>query len=226
MSCATLGFSAMMSRLAHLFRRLARATLRAMPTICHLARTHACTRARAHRFNVPNEEDRASPPCPNPCCHRGARAGGGASRSGAAACTARACSRCKPIAAGETHHRVHRRGHHLARGAAPPPARPEPDPNHTFYFHIDDQHVIDANVGGNASRWINHACDPNCEADETDGRVFIKALRDRCPAKSCSTTTACDRRALHAQAEEASTSAAAALTPAAARGAHRPFGRH
>lgn len=51
------------------------------------------------------------------------------------------------------------------------------DPNHTFYFHIDDGRVIDANVDGNAARWINHACDPNCEADETDGRVFIKALR-------------------------------------------------
>jgi uncharacterized protein len=51
------------------------------------------------------------------------------------------------------------------------------DPNHTFYFHIDDGRVIDAHVGGNASRWINHACAPNCEADETDGRVFIRALR-------------------------------------------------
>ena len=51
------------------------------------------------------------------------------------------------------------------------------DPNHTFYFHIDDQHVIDAGVGGNAARWINHACKPNCEADEDEGRVFIKALR-------------------------------------------------
>jgi SET domain-containing protein len=51
------------------------------------------------------------------------------------------------------------------------------DPNHTFYFHIDDGNVIDAKVGGNAARWINHACQPNCEADETDGRVFIKALR-------------------------------------------------
>lgn len=52
------------------------------------------------------------------------------------------------------------------------------DPHHTFYFHIDDKHVIDAKYGGNAARWINHACDPNCEADEVDGRVFIKALRD------------------------------------------------
>ena len=51
------------------------------------------------------------------------------------------------------------------------------DPNHTFYFHLDDKHVIDALHGGNSSRWINHSCDPNCEADEVDGRVFIKALR-------------------------------------------------
>lgn len=52
------------------------------------------------------------------------------------------------------------------------------DPHHTFYFHIDDGHVIDGTHHGNAARWINHGCDPNCEADETDGRVFIKALRD------------------------------------------------
>ncbi len=51
------------------------------------------------------------------------------------------------------------------------------DPNHTFYFHIDDKHVIDGKYGGNTSRWINHACAPNCEADEVDGRIFIKALR-------------------------------------------------
>lgn len=57
------------------------------------------------------------------------------------------------------------------------------DPNHTFYFSIDDDHVIDANVGGNASRWINHACEPNCQADEQDGRVFIKALRDLQPGE-------------------------------------------
>ena len=52
------------------------------------------------------------------------------------------------------------------------------DPNHTFYFHVDEKHVIDAKHGGNSSRWINHSCAPNCEADEQKGRVFIKALRN------------------------------------------------
>ena len=57
-------------------------------------------------------------------------------------------------------------------------------PNHTFYFHIDDEYVIDGKVGGNASRWINHACDPNCEAEATDdGRVFIHALRKLKPGE-------------------------------------------
>jgi SET domain-containing protein len=51
-------------------------------------------------------------------------------------------------------------------------------PNHTFYFHLDTGQVIDALYGGNKARWINHACEPNCEAEEVEGRVFIKALRD------------------------------------------------
>lgn len=55
------------------------------------------------------------------------------------------------------------------------------DPNHTFYFSLEGGRVIDAKVGGNSSRWINHACEPNCQADETDGRVFIRALRDLQP---------------------------------------------
>lgn len=51
-------------------------------------------------------------------------------------------------------------------------------PNHTFYFHVDDKRVIDGGVNGNDAKWINHSCEPNCEADEQDGRIFIKALRD------------------------------------------------
>ena len=60
-----------------------------------------------------------------------------------------------------------------------PPSDPD-DPHHTFLFSLDDgKRVIDANVGGNSARWINHSCDPNCETEETDsGRVYIEALRD------------------------------------------------
>lgn len=60
------------------------------------------------------------------------------------------------------------------------------DPNHTFYFHVDEKRVIDAAHGGNSSRWINHSCDPSCEADEEDGRVFIKALRNIRPGEELS----------------------------------------
>jgi len=60
-----------------------------------------------------------------------------------------------------------------------PPSDPD-DPHHTFFFSLDDgKHVIDANVGGNAARWINHSCEPNCETEESeDGRVFIQAVRN------------------------------------------------
>jgi SET domain-containing protein len=33
-------------------------------------------------------------------------------------------------------------------------------------------------VRGNDARFINHSCDPNCEAVEEDDRIFIEALRD------------------------------------------------
>jgi len=46
----------------------------------------------------------------------------------------------------------------------------------TYLFGLSDgQHVID---GDGIAAFINHCCDPNCEADEIDGRVWIIALRD------------------------------------------------
>lgn len=56
-------------------------------------------------------------------------------------------------------------------------------PDHTFYFHLDDERVIDGRVGGNSSRWINHSCDPNVEADDASGRVFLLALHDIHPGE-------------------------------------------
>ena len=60
-----------------------------------------------------------------------------------------------------------------------PPSDPD-NPYHTFLFGLDDGRVIDADVRGNAARWINHSCRPNCETYEDDkGRVFIAARRRR-----------------------------------------------
>lgn len=55
--------------------------------------------------------------------------------------------------------------------------------HHTFLFAVDDDTVIDAGVGGNEARFINHSCEPNCEAVDYDGRIFIEALRDIAPGE-------------------------------------------
>jgi uncharacterized protein len=52
------------------------------------------------------------------------------------------------------------------------------EPNHTFYFALDNGGVIDGKVNGNSARWINHSCAPNCEAEEIDGHVYVGAIRD------------------------------------------------
>jgi len=48
---------------------------------------------------------------------------------------------------------------------------------HTFLFIVDDDTVVDAEVGGNEARYINHSCAPNCESRVTRGRIWIRALR-------------------------------------------------
>ncbi len=60
------------------------------------------------------------------------------------------------------------------------------DNGHTFLFILNDEYVIDANIGGNVARWINHGCAPNCQAfvvgsgsgDPRKDKVVIEALRD------------------------------------------------
>ena len=55
--------------------------------------------------------------------------------------------------------------------------------HHTFLFALDSGKVIDAAVGGNDARFINHSCDPNCQAIEEGGRIFIEALRGIAPGE-------------------------------------------
>jgi len=45
----------------------------------------------------------------------------------------------------------------------------------TYLFGLlDGKHVID---GDGIAAFINHSCNPNCEADEIKGRVIIRAIR-------------------------------------------------
>ncbi len=48
---------------------------------------------------------------------------------------------------------------------------------HVLLFTVDKKTVIDAGVGGNEARFINHSCEPNCQAVIETRRVFIEALR-------------------------------------------------
>src|SRR5687768_3160070 len=55
--------------------------------------------------------------------------------------------------------------------------------HHTYLFAIDDDIVIDASVDGNDARFINHSCDPNCDAVVEDGRIWIETIRDVGPGE-------------------------------------------
>lgn len=46
----------------------------------------------------------------------------------------------------------------------------------TYLFGLTDgERVVD---GDGMAAFINHSCDPNCEADEIRGRVIIRAIRN------------------------------------------------
>lgn len=50
--------------------------------------------------------------------------------------------------------------------------------HHTFLFILNQRTVIDAAHGGNESKYINHSCDPNCEAEITRGRIWVEAIKN------------------------------------------------
>jgi SET domain-containing protein len=152
-----------------------------MPRICpFLARTHMHTRAPMFSmYRMKKTPQAASRPSSKPAVNGDARRIQ-VRRSGV---HGKGVFALQPIAAGSRI--IEYRGEIIGWPEALRRHPHDPaDPNHTFYFSLDDgSHVIDAKVGGNAARWINHACEPNCEADETEGRVFIQALRDLQPGE-------------------------------------------
>jgi hypothetical protein len=54
-------------------------------------------------------------------------------------------------------------------------------PHHTFLFVLNKRAIIDAAFDGNEARFINHSCEPNCQANIERGHIWIDAIR-RIPA--------------------------------------------
>ncbi len=50
--------------------------------------------------------------------------------------------------------------------------------NNEYIFALNDREDLDGNVPWNPARLLNHSCEPNCEAELVDGRIWIVAARD------------------------------------------------
>ena len=48
---------------------------------------------------------------------------------------------------------------------------------HIWCFKLTNRTVIDAGVGGNDARFINHSCRPNCYNDIKKGVIWIRAAK-------------------------------------------------
>jgi SET domain-containing protein len=48
---------------------------------------------------------------------------------------------------------------------------------HIWCFKLTNRSVIDAGVGGNIARFINHSCHPNAYVHIKDGIIWIRAAR-------------------------------------------------
>jgi SET domain-containing protein len=89
-----------------------------------------------------------------------------------------------PIAAGETI--IAYKGRLITHARADRDYGDGAETGHTFLFTLNERYIVDANHGGNSARWINHSCEPNCEAvieEAADGnprhdKVLVQSLRD------------------------------------------------
>jgi len=74
--------------------------------------------------------------------------------------------------------------------------------HHTFLFSLDDGTVVDGAVDGSDASYINHSCDPNCEAVIEDGHIYIEALRTIYPGEELAYDYAYERTSAHTKEDE------------------------
>lgn len=49
--------------------------------------------------------------------------------------------------------------------------------NNEYIFNLNEELDLDGNVGWNPAKFINHSCDPNCEAELIDEHIWINSVR-------------------------------------------------
>ena len=74
--------------------------------------------------------------------------------------------------------------------------------HHTFLFTLDEHTVIDGKRKGNDSRYINHSCDPNCEAIIEDDRIFVHAKKNIQPGTELTFDYKYERTEAHTDEDE------------------------
>ncbi|QYY35759.1 SET domain-containing protein-lysine N-methyltransferase [Ruficoccus sp. ZRK36] len=47
-----------------------------------------------------------------------------------------------------------------------------------YIFDLNKRYDLDGNVPNNPAKYVNHSCDPNCEAVNYDGEIWIVSMRD------------------------------------------------
>jgi SET domain-containing protein len=47
-----------------------------------------------------------------------------------------------------------------------------------FIFSLGDEWDLDGSVPWNPARFLNHSCEPNCETERIEGRIWIIAVRN------------------------------------------------
>ena len=50
--------------------------------------------------------------------------------------------------------------------------------NNEYIFRLNEECDLDGNIDPNPARFLNHSCEPNCEASLEEDRIWIVALRD------------------------------------------------
>lgn len=74
--------------------------------------------------------------------------------------------------------------------------------HHTFLFTLDDDLLIDGGRGGNASRFLNHSCDPNCEAVIHGDKIFFHAVKNIQPGTELTFDYKYERTDAHTEEDE------------------------